>query len=221
MKGNSVLLDMDQADLDHLKPHLITRQAINGERLIAPGTMVENVYFPESAVLTNIVTFADGRAAEAYLVGSAGVGGLAPFLAGIPSSSAVQVKVPGTLHMLATDILVEVVEKSPSLRARLLRLLNEYQATAMVGLGCAVLHSASQRLASFILTVCDRIGVEEVYLTQEEIAASLNVQRTTVNAGATDLKAARAIQYARGKIRVLDRDALRSAACECYRRGFA
>ena len=45
----------------------------------------------------------------------------------------------------------------------------------------------------------------------------LSVQRPTVTQVAGLLRAAGAIQYSRGQVRIVDRDTLAAAACECYR----
>ena len=44
----------------------------------------------------------------------------------------------------------------------------------------------------------------------------LGAQRTTVNEAAQHLQKSGAIRYMRGSIKVLDRDALERASCECY-----
>jgi hypothetical protein len=44
----------------------------------------------------------------------------------------------------------------------------------------------------------------------------LGVQRTTVTMLASQLQAKGAISYARGRIKIVDRQALKACACECY-----
>lgn len=71
-------------------------------------------------------------------------------------------------------------------------------------------------MAHFILTSADRRGDDLLHLTQQDVADILGIQRTTVSSAATDLKEAKAIKYSRGVIRIIDREALRRHACECY-----
>jgi Mn-dependent DtxR family transcriptional regulator len=54
-------------------------------------------------------------------------------------------------------------------------------------------------------------------LTQEFLADMLGCQRPTVSVAAEELQRRGLIEYNRGTIRILDRDALKQAACECYR----
>jgi len=206
---------MEAADFDRLRPHLEEREVSKGDILIAQGTMVEEVYLPETALLTNAIALADGRSAEAYLIGSDGVGGLLPTLARAPASWEVKVRTAGRVYALPAGILLEGVEKSPTLRAQLWRLANDYQARAIQAMACATLHTATARLAHFMVSSAERSGSDEIRFTQEEIADVLNVQRTTVNASAKELKARGAIRYCRGKVRILDHALLTRLSCEC------
>jgi Mn-dependent DtxR family transcriptional regulator len=53
-------------------------------------------------------------------------------------------------------------------------------------------------------------------LTQEFLAQMLGVRRPTVSIAAGMLQQAGLIQYVRGRMRVLDRERLEAASCECY-----
>jgi Mn-dependent DtxR family transcriptional regulator len=53
-------------------------------------------------------------------------------------------------------------------------------------------------------------------MTQQLIADMLGVSRGGVTEAAGKLQAAGIINYARGRITVLDRDSLEDAVCECY-----
>ena len=90
-------------------------------------------------------------------------------------------------------------------------LLQAAQSTA-----CNTLHRAEQRLCRWLLLTQDRLGSDVVPLTQEHLAIMLGVQRTTVTATASQLQERGVIAYSRGKIRVLDREAMKRCACECY-----
>jgi hypothetical protein len=62
----------------------------------------------------------------------------------------------------------------------------------------------------------DRVGENELVLTQEEAARHLGVRRAGVTVVANALKNAGAIAYTRGVIKVLNRTTLADSACECY-----
>ncbi len=62
----------------------------------------------------------------------------------------------------------------------------------------------------------DRLPSDELVMTQELIANMLGVRREGVTAAAGKLQKAGVINYARGRIKVLDRPKLEAMSCECY-----
>jgi Mn-dependent DtxR family transcriptional regulator len=62
----------------------------------------------------------------------------------------------------------------------------------------------------------DRLSGNQLVMTQELIANMLGVRREGVTVGATKLQKAGLISYARGRIKVLDRNGLEARVCECY-----
>ena len=54
------------------------------------------------------------------------------------------------------------------------------------------------------------------FFTQEYLAEMLGVRHTSVTVVAHTLQSAGFIKYSRGKIQIMDVEALREAACECY-----
>jgi len=64
--------------------------------------------------------------------------------------------------------------------------------------------------------VPNRAAGDTFPLTQEFLSHMLGARRATVNAATGMLKKAGFIRYVRGKITVVDRSGLESAACHCY-----
>jgi len=71
------------------------------------------------------------------------------------------------------------------------------------------------RLCRWLLRARDLSGSDILNLTQEYLADMLGVQRSSVNVVAHALQEANMIK-SRGKIQILDVDALQDGACECY-----
>jgi CRP-like cAMP-binding protein len=82
--------------------------------------------------------------------------------------------------------------------------------------GCNKLHQATERLARWLLTAADRLNSDAVNLTQEAISQMLGTRRTTVALVAGTLQRSGIIGYRRGLVKILDRQALIDAACDCY-----
>jgi hypothetical protein len=65
----------------------------------------------------------------------------------------------------------------------------------------------------------DRVRSDEFRQDQDSMAAMLGITRPTVSICAGRLRQRKLISYSRGKIRIVDRDQLEAAACECYQYG--
>ena len=107
------------------------------------------------------------------------------------------------------------------LRGPFYELLTAY-AQALTGVimqstACNAVHSVEQRLARWLLMAHDRVGRDEFPLTQEFVAMMLGATRPTVTIVAGTLQRAGLITYHRGHVTIVDRAALESASCECYR----
>jgi DNA-binding transcriptional MocR family regulator len=81
---------------------------------------------------------------------------------------------------------------------------------------CSHLHRVEQRCCRWLLMTRDRMPSGEFLLTQEFLGMMLGVRRTTVTEVMGSLQKAGLIRYRRGHVSILDPEALRQRACECY-----
>jgi CRP-like cAMP-binding protein len=81
---------------------------------------------------------------------------------------------------------------------------------------CNRAHSIDERCARWLLMTHDRVDGDRFELTQEFLAEMLGVRRPSVSTAASILQQAGFIRYSRGRVEVVDRAGLESAACECY-----
>jgi CRP-like cAMP-binding protein len=213
---NQVLADLSPEDRAALEPHLVQVTLAKGEVLTEQDSPVDYVYFPETTDLGNVMMFPDGRAVETSTVGSEGVSGLAAFLAKAPCTWRIVVQIEGTAWRLDADVFRTQVEASPVLLNRALQLTHDYQSQAAQTAACNAIHEVAPRLARWLLLVQDRTRQTEILLTQGDIATLLGVQRTTINAAASELRSGGAIEYRRGKVRIRSREALKGLSCSCY-----
>ena len=213
---NHLLDTLEPADLEALRPHLRRMEVAAGQILIEQDSEIAEVHFPADAQLANLVRFADGTAIETAVVGREGLSGLAPFMADEPCGWEVAARLPGAVHVIAATVLRARQRASAPLMDRLLRLSSIYQMQAVQHAACNATHKVLPRVARWLLTASDLTPGERIHFTQEELAGLLGAQRTTVNDAAHHLKDRKAISYARGVIRILDRGALEAMACECY-----
>ena len=67
-----------------------------------------------------------------------------------------------------------------------------------------------------MLMAHDRVGRHDFLLTHEALAQMLGVHRQAITLVARTLQEANFIEYRRGVIKVLNRNGLEDASCECY-----
>ncbi len=180
---------------------------------------VEHVYFPISGVLSLVSGMDDGRGIEVATIGNEGMAGLPVFLqATLTSSHRAFSQVPGQALRMPAAQFSEFVTSSQD--GGLHRALNRYTQALMSMIArtvaCNALHSVQQRACRWLLFTHDRAGEDEFLLTQEFLGQMLGVTRASVNEVAQELQNAGAIDYTRGRLRILDREQLESRSCECY-----
>jgi Mn-dependent DtxR family transcriptional regulator len=81
---------------------------------------------------------------------------------------------------------------------------------------CNKHHSLDQQLCRWLLLSLDRLEGTAMVMTEDLIAHMLGVSCAEATDGTLKLKIAGLIDYARGRIRVLDRKGLEKRVCECY-----
>jgi CRP-like cAMP-binding protein len=214
---NGFLADMRASDRARLEPYLKTTELVLGTHLQEQGERIAHVYFPDSGMISLLATMKDGRAVESAMVGMTGAVGLAAGMGWALATSRALVQAPGTALRINVPQFLKTVRDSPTLGAQIClhqeMLLGQMQQTA----ACNVLHTAEQRLASWLLQAQDHAPDAEIIpFTQEFLSNMLGVRRTTVTTVATTLQDAGLIRYRRGRITITSRRALEAATCECY-----
>ena len=109
------------------------------------------------------------------------------------------------------------MDRRASFHALMTRYMHAHIALIMQSTACNAVHTIEQRLARWLLMAHDRVGLDEFPLTQEFLAMMLGATRPSVTIVAGTLQTAGLIAYRRGRIRIIDREKLESASCECYR----
>ena len=180
---------------------------------------IEHVVFPTSGVLSLISQMEDGRGVEVATIGNEGMVGLPVFLqATATSAHRAFSQVPGESLRMSAARFSEIIAGSED--GALHRVMHRYTQALMSmiarAVACNALHSLQQRACRWLLITHDRIRGDEFVLTQEFLGQMLGVTRPSVNEVARELQDAKAIDYTRGRVTVLDRAELEARSCECY-----
>jgi CRP-like cAMP-binding protein len=214
--GNSFLDALPAQSLDALRPALIKMRLERALVLGKPGVRIDHIYFPVHSVISTVATMAGGESVEVGLAGHEGMSALSIVFGSRITPHYTIVQVPDSAHCLEVDTFLERMASDADLRPRVLAYAEYTFIAAAQFAACNRLHPIEERYARWLLMADDRVGRETFDLTQEFSAQMLGVRRAGVTEVAGTLSKAGLISYQRGHVRVLDRDGLKKAACECY-----
>jgi CRP-like cAMP-binding protein len=178
------------------------------------GEPVEQVFFPLTAVLTVCAGTVEGERVSVATVGPEGGLGLLEACGSRHAHESVEVLLPGAVLRLNASAFRTLHGASPALRTALHRYTESTLAEARLGIACNALHTVEMRLCKVLLELSDRFH-DPLFLTQEALSHLLGVQRTTVAAAMSALQKRGVVRSRRGKVQILDAEALDAAACGC------
>jgi CRP-like cAMP-binding protein len=180
------------------------------------GEMPMFGYFMCSGIGSMVVSMAEGGSAEVGLVGREGIIGAMHILGPTPTPAQCFVQMEATALRLKLSDLRTMFQSSMEFRGRVLEFVQQQTATLEQIAACNKLHDTEERLARWLLMSRDRSEKDTMTMTQEFLADMLGTRRTTVTLVAGSLARRGLIDYRRGKVTIIDRDALELAACACY-----
>ena len=213
---NRLLAALPPDDFALLAPALRPVDLELRQVLHEPGQPIAAVHFPEGGMVSMIAALEDGAMQEVGLIGREGVVGLAVVLGADSSPLEALVQAPGPALRMPAAGLKAAFERSPTLRAALLRYMQAFHLQVTRTAACNGRHALEERLARWLLMAHDRADGDRFPMTQEFIAMMLGVRRAGVSVAAGILQRAGVIGYARGCVTVLDRPGLEAASCGCY-----
>jgi len=213
---NRLLSGLPIEDLSQLFQHLEPITLPKKRVLYEVGAPLERLYFLEEGLASVLTMMEDGASSEVGMVGPEGLVGVSALLGGRVSAQHVVMQLPGRGHQIAAQHCKSVFDQSPQVRKVLLRFIEDLLNLSAQTAGCNRLHSVEQRSARWLLMASDRIGSNQLPLTQEFLAAMLGVRRSGVSEAMSELQRSGLIRYRRGEITIIDRTGLEKTACECY-----
>jgi CRP-like cAMP-binding protein len=215
-RTNRLLSLLSDDDYERLRAHFSQVALEYRQSLYEASRPIEQVYFPVDGVASLVLTTADGGSAEVGTIGSEGMVGLPVVLGDREAPSSVYVQVPGAALRMDVGAFRHQLERSPTLNLVMLRYAHAFFNQVAQSAACAHLHRVEQRCCRWLLMTRDRMPSDEFLLTHEFLGMMLGVRRTTVTEVMGALQKAGLIRYRRGHVSILDQEALRQRACECY-----
>ncbi len=173
-------------------------------------------YFITSGIASVVATMEDGGTAEVGLIGREGVVGSFHLLGPAKVSTDSFIQLEATAFRMPFTELAQAFRSNEEIRDRMLEFVQQQAISLSQLAGCNKLHENEERLARWLLMAQDRTQSDVLDFTQESLGMMLGARRTTVTVIAGVLQRSGLIEYQRGRVKILDRENLEAAACDCY-----
>jgi CRP-like cAMP-binding protein len=213
---NRFLAALPHSLYQRLLPHLEPVSLRHNEIIYEMGGAVEYVYFPFKSLISLVTQMKNGETIEVGLVGSDGVSGITALMGEETSPDRAIVQIANGGMRAKLSVIKEEFNRGEELSDLLLRYTRVHLKQVAQTAACNATHTVEERLARWLLMCRDRVGSDELKLTQEFISQMLGTRRATVSTAASALQVEKLIQYHHGHIRIIDRQGLEEFACECY-----
>lgn len=213
---NRLLASLSPDDYRLVQPHLEPLVLERGHVLVHPNQPNSHVHFLESGLASQIAVTLDNRKLEVGIYGRDGIGPTSSILGVDRTPHQHIIQMEGEGFLIAVKTFVLILEKSPALRALLMR----YIQTFTIQTGYTALSNGSgvigERLARWLLMCHDRVDGDDLSITHEFLGIMLGVRRSGVTDAIHILEGVNIIRATRGKIQVLDRERLEETAGDSY-----
>lgn len=216
--SNAFLSSLPEKARAQLDGRLLSKPIHAGEVLYDSESPIIYLIFPTSGIVSLHASLQDGRTVEEAAIGSDGLLGIEYFLGEKATSYRAVVTIGGEACWLAVADFEALIEKYPAVRDMLAAGVRRSISRLRNRVICASAHSASQRMATWLLRAQDKTGAHQFELTQRTLAGLFGLRLATISDASSRLSAAGAIDQTRGMLTIVQRDELENLACECYAR---
>jgi CRP-like cAMP-binding protein len=214
--SNQLLGSLPKQLFEKLRNSLRTVTLVKDQFLFLQDDELDYVYFPETAVISELKTLDDGRTVEVALGGNESAVGLSSVFCSSTAANCSQVAQAGSAVRIESEVLEKMARLHPELASLLLPDMDHYIRQISQRAICNMYHSVKERFCTWLLMLQDRSGKKTLKLTHEQIARTLGVYRPSVTCIALEMREDDLIDYSRGGVTIKDRKKLEQAACPCY-----
>ena len=213
---NHLLAALSPEVQNRLFPHLELVQLPLRALLYESQHPMRHVYFPTDSIVSMQYVLESGATTAILVVGNEGLLGMSLLMGKESTPNRSVVQSAGYAYRLPKRRVNDELNRHGQLLMLMLRytqaVITQISQTAV----CNRHHSIEQQLCRWLLLSMDRLSHNHLTMTQEFISNMLGVRREGVTQAALELQRLGVISYARGLIKVIDRQKLESLSCECY-----
>lgn len=222
---NELLDQLTLAEGSTYFPHLTLVSLTEGQHIYGPGDVIDQFYFPVTALLAIAKDMDDGLSIDVAVIGKEGAIGFR----GLTRTSRYRVYVTssGLAYQISLHLMLQLEKIYSNSRQQsdfnqttscLIRMhamaTQAILDSTVLETGCAHFHTTNERVARWLLSRYERNQQNAIKVTHQKIADSLGVRREAVT---NALLKMRGLSCCRNQIEILNLDELETQACECYR----
>ncbi len=215
-QANLLLGQLPASEFKRIETNLEYISLELGEVLYGTHSERKYVYFPTAGIVSILEMLQDGSSSEIALIGNEGMVGITAVLGGKHQPNQAVVQSAGAAYRIPAAALNKEFRRGGILMDQLLLYIQILFTQVAQMAVCNRHHTLQEHLSRWLLLSLDRIGSNEIVMTQALIAGMLGVRREGITRAIGALHKQHVIEYRRGRITVIDRDRLEKMCCECY-----
>jgi CRP-like cAMP-binding protein len=213
---NLLLKRLPEQVLDALAPALRVVRFQRGQIFYSAGESIKDLFFIEEGMVVLSRSMGDGRCIEIATIGHDSVVGLCGVIGRNSSVADTVGQISGDAFCVPAASFWNAVKNSDRARHVVWSYSQYWMCMFAQTAACNGLHPLEERICRWLLRAQDIVRTDCFPVTHESLAAILGVQRAGVSLAACNLRRRGLINYTRGMITILDREALELLACECH-----
>jgi CRP-like cAMP-binding protein len=218
LSKNELLNALPSAEHRLMAAYLVDVDLQEDQTLYDAGDIIQDVYFPTTAIVSMMNVMRDGQMVEVASVGHQGMVGIRLFYEDDEAVARATCLVPGHAHKIAAEKFWPLVHEQPGIRHVIHQYAHACHFEVFQYAACNNLHTFPQRLARWLLRTEDRSNRTTFPLGTAKIAAVLNVSVPRVRDVLHHFRDRGVIDFRGEKLSITNRAALERLACECYER---
>lgn len=215
-ENNLLLAALPASDFADLAPILEYVELGSGETLWAADQKGKHLYFATTALISLNYESDNGSSISIATLGRKGIVGTGIVMGNVRTPDRAVVQHDGGAYRMKAETVKNELAECGNFQS----LLTTYTQALMTKIAqnaiCNRLHRIDQQLCRLLLDFSDELQTETFNLTHDVVASVLGVRRESVSLAAGQLQKRKILRASRGKLQILDRDAILHAACECY-----
>lgn len=215
--SNNLLLDaLPKSEFEKLLTMLEHVELEAGRVLWESDEKGRHLYFPTTSLISLNYEGDSGSSISIATIGRTGIVGTGIVMGNVRTPDRAVVHYEGFAYRIKAKIALTEVEACGDLQALMMTYTQALMTKISQNAICNRLHRIDQQLCRLLLDFSDELQTETFDLTHDVLASILGVRRESISLAAGQLQKRKLIKASRGRLRIVDRQALLTAACECY-----